>query len=374
MATIKNNEEAFDKVCLDVKNCNLCSRMCKSQRILSRASGAITSKIMFIAEAPGRLGADQYSIPLHGDKTGHNFEELLEFVNLDRSELFITNAVLCNPKDQDGNNSTPNKQEISNCASFLKKQIEIVNPDLIVTLGATALYALSLIEPHSLSLKKDVRTVFDWFGRKLIPLYHPGQRAMLHRSMANQRSDYKFVIDIFKNLRKTKSLKTGGHVKADILAIITYMLNKQSISYFALHKLFYLVEYQAFLNFGHRLTNAYIIRQKDGPYCTDLHINKLKNSISGLHTKFTSRSNFLLFKQQNSLFEITNDLSNSLSNDVMDIIDSVMDKYACKNNTSLKRSVYFTRPMRNILFYESNYKINLYNAPIQFVDEYTLAK
>ncbi|WP_426672213.1 uracil-DNA glycosylase family protein [Mucilaginibacter sp. McL0603] len=342
--------------------------MNNSQRILSRASGPLSSKLMFIAEAPGRLGADQLAIPLHGDKTGHNFEELLKFSGLDRTEIFITNAVLCNPKDADGNNSTPLKEEVINCLNFLKKQIELVNPDIIVALGATALHALSLIEQHNLSLKKDVRTMNEWWGRKLIPLYHPGQRAMLHRSFANQRSDYQFVHDSFKHLYQKKAKpKNISIIKEDILAIVSYILSKNELTYFALHKIFYLIEYNSFIKLGYRLTNAYIIRQKDGPYCTDLHINRLKNSIPDLQTRFISKTSFIIYKPSD-IFNMDNDFGNILSSETINIIDNVLDKYGKKSNASLKRAVYFTRPMRNILYYESQNKINLYNTPIEFVN------
>ena len=169
--------------------------------MLAPASGSINAPLMFIGEAPGRLGADATGIPFHGDKTGHNFESLLDFVGIGRQDIFVTNAVLCNPKDSRGNNDTPSAQEIKNCAAFLSRQITLVNPLFIATLGAVALRALALIEPHDLELKSAVRTANNWYGRTLIPLYHPGQRAMVHRSFANQRSDYQFLAD---------NLKRGG--------------------------------------------------------------------------------------------------------------------------------------------------------------------
>jgi len=369
------NFSQFDALCTDVQACTQCSRMCDSQRVLNRSSGEVNSVIMFIAEAPGRLGADDSCIPLHGDKTGHNFEELLKFAGLDRSELFITNAVLCNPKDADGNNSTPSKDEILNCSSWLKKQIETINPQIIVTLGATALAALALIEFHTFTLKASVRTVNSWFGKKLIPLYHPGQRAMLHRSFANQRSDYQFVSDTYRKIStKSTNRSTKSVLKEDILSVVSYILSKQSLTYFALHKLFYLIEYKSFLDFGHRLTNAYIIRQKDGPYCTDLHLNRLKSSIQGLQTQYTSKTSFVLYKEMSTLFDFSDSGANNLSDEAMELIDEVLAKHGAKNNIALKRTVYFTRPMRNMLFYESNYKMNLYNTPINFVNELTLAR
>ena len=108
----------FDILCAKVQACVKCERMCNSQRVLNRSGGSLTADIMFIGEAPGRLGADNSCIPFHGDKSGHNFEELLDFAKIDRSKIFVTNAVLCNPRDDQGNNSTPTKQEVQNCCNI----------------------------------------------------------------------------------------------------------------------------------------------------------------------------------------------------------------------------------------------------------------
>src|SRR5207302_6332328 len=107
--------------------------------------------------------------------------------------LFITNAVLCTPRDSAGHNATPNHSELENCSSFLREQIELIDPRIVVTLGSSALRATSSIDRHALSLAADVRTAHPWFGRLLIPIYHQGQRAMVHRRDANQRSEYQFV-------------------------------------------------------------------------------------------------------------------------------------------------------------------------------------
>src|SRR5690606_31286083 len=155
-------EKEFLNLVTEVKNCSKCARMCNSARVLSLASGPLSAKIMFIGEAPGRKGADITEIPFHGDVAGNNFEEFLAFANIHRSDIFITNAALCNPRDSRGNNATPNRQEILNCSTYLRKQIELVNPKIIVTLGASALHALSLIEQHNLKLSTHVRTSNQW--------------------------------------------------------------------------------------------------------------------------------------------------------------------------------------------------------------------
>jgi uracil-DNA glycosylase family 4 len=356
----------FDSLCKEVQNCKLCPRMKGSQRVLNYSAGNLEAKIMFIGEAPGRLGADESGIPFHGDKAGNNFEELLHHANINREEIFVTNSALCNPKDESGNNSTPNEKEIINCSSFLKRQIELINPRLVVTLGGTALEATRIVSNHSLSLKNSVRTANSWFNRLLIPLYHPGQRAMMHRSFANQRSDYQFVSEQLRRLETPRRQYDVLPTQTDAAVIVEYILSKVSpLSYFALHKLFYLIEFNSFKKTGHRLTNTYIIRQKDGAYCTELHLSKLKKSIQGLNYSFKGK-HIILYKNSQTLFQgsLLNEFD--IDDDAKDVIDKVLFEHGKKSNAALKRTVYFSRPMRNILLLEKEMKINLYNSPIIF--------
>ncbi len=76
----------FEALVQSIQNCNLCPRMQCRRKVFSEANGNLNSKVLFIAEAPGRLGADHTGIPLHGDKTGDNFETLLQSVNWDRKD------------------------------------------------------------------------------------------------------------------------------------------------------------------------------------------------------------------------------------------------------------------------------------------------
>src|ERR1700744_5769722 len=132
----------FEKLVEDVRFCILCERMCNSSRILGRSSGDLSALMMFMGGAPGRLGADDTAIPFHGDKAGENFEKLIAQANISRYDFFITNAVLCNPKDEKGNNATPTKSEVVNCSKFLRRQLELIQPRIVVTLGSQALQAL----------------------------------------------------------------------------------------------------------------------------------------------------------------------------------------------------------------------------------------
>lgn len=351
----------FDLLCAKVQKCVRCPRMCDSQRVLNRSAGSLSADIMFIGEAPGRLGADNSGIPFHGDKSGHNFEELLEFAKLDRSKIFVTNAVLCNPRNQEGNNSTPTKVEVQNCADHLADQIKFLNPKIVVTLGATALESTRFISPHSLTLKENVRSANFWFNRILIPLYHPGQRAMLHRSFANQRSDYQFLGEQLNKSERKHPLGITHKFNSEIIPIVKEILMSVSnVDYFKLHKLYYLVEYNYFKEYKERLTNAYIVRQKDGPYCTDLHIQKLKKGMPELVIRNRNGNLFVGFSH--NLFDNYKQMNGTKG----EIIKQVIEKYGNLSNEEIKTKVYLTTPMRNFLKLENQERENLYNVPIIF--------
>lgn len=355
-----SNQQLFDQLCTEVASCFDCPRMNESTKVLNRSAGILDADVMFIGEAPGRLGADKSAIPFHGDKAGHNFESLLEFAGIDRSQIFVTNAVLCNPRSEDGNNSTPNGQEIKNCSIKLARQIALVNPKLIVTLGATALSALHEIESHNLQLRKDVRTLARWNSRYVIPLYHPGQRAMIHRSFANQRADYQFVHDTLKKWGSNKRTRQSL-TKYEVAVVAKELIRaKGVISYFALHKLYYLLEYTYGKKTGVQLTRAYFVRQKDGPYCTDLHLLKLKSAIPNL--QISKRHGQLQLALSNDMFSTDSKLIAA-----QDIV-TMLGRYLRLSDDKLKTASYMTQPMRRILRDEKR-GINMMNAPISLVNK-----
>jgi len=320
---------------------------------------------MFVGEAPGRLGADGSHLPFHGDKSGHNFEKLIEQVGVSRYEVFVTNAVLCNPKDEQGNNATPTPGEISNCAPFLRETIEILDPAIVVTLGAVALRACGLIEAHAVSLREHVRTSRTWMRRTLIPVYHPGQRAMIHRSFANQLSDYQFVAETLGRLKKPRKKGGGTKRKAAKLGLVaqrTLRGSPNGLSYFALHKLCFLAEIASLESTGERLTNAYVIRQKDGPYFVDLHLAKLPVLIPGIQT-WSERGKIMLRLAPQLEFLVGEDQLGLTRRDE-EAIEKVIARYGRMPDEELKRVVYLSKYMRALLRKERSSGANLYNAAV----------
>jgi DNA polymerase len=172
--------------------------------VLSELNGALDAHVLFIGEAPGRQGGDRTRIPFTGDQSGRNFDRYLASIRLKREQIFITNAVLCNPRKESGANRKPTTAEIANCSKFLRRLIALLDPRVVVTLGAVSLDALRSIEYHALSLKEHAGTIHVWNGRLLVPVYHPSPHVLAsHRREPAQMKDYKAIARALKRAGQT---------------------------------------------------------------------------------------------------------------------------------------------------------------------------
>jgi uracil-DNA glycosylase family 4 len=179
----------LDTLTASVQACTACERVLHSH-VLGVTNGNPAASVMFVGEAPGRLGAGRTGVPFFGDESGRRFEEILLAAGLTRAEVFVTNAILCNPLDGLSRNRRPLISEVRRCLPFLRGQVLAVEPEVVVALGDVALLALGLIEPHSATLRGHCGSSMPWFGRILVPLYHPGRRSTVHRLDADQRADW----------------------------------------------------------------------------------------------------------------------------------------------------------------------------------------
>jgi uracil-DNA glycosylase len=189
-STAEQRRPAFDALVATAQACHACPRMDGRRRAIGQANGPLDAPILFVAEAPGRFGADVTGVPLSGDRTGQTFDALLVGAGIDRRRVFATNAVLCNPRTLDGRNDRPRTPELRNCGAHLRTLIDVLDPPWVVSLGRVALDALALIEPHAALLARDVGTSRAWYGRRLVPLYHPGPRSIARRGLAQHVADF----------------------------------------------------------------------------------------------------------------------------------------------------------------------------------------
>jgi uracil-DNA glycosylase family 4 len=182
---------AFAQLVSAAQACRECPSMDGRRRVISALNGRPDAGVMVIAEAPGRFGGEMTGQPLVDDASGRHFTALLAQAGIRREDLFITNAILCNPQDPHGRNRRPSAAELANCRRWLSLQIATIDPAVILTLGAVALGALATIEAHSLRLHSHAGRPFRWANRTVIPLYHPSPLTRASRTDASQLEDFR---------------------------------------------------------------------------------------------------------------------------------------------------------------------------------------
>src|SRR5579884_3101529 len=163
--------------------------------------GSAQAEVMFIGEAPG-YHEDRQGRPFVGP-AGAFLNELLGSVGLDRSTVFITNVVKHRPPE----NRDPLPEEIAACSDYLTRQIEAINPKVIVTLGR---YSMARFFPTAkISQIHGQAKVIN--GRLVVAMYHPA--AALHQQSLRQT-----VVDDFKRaipaaLSEATRLEAAGKLK-----------------------------------------------------------------------------------------------------------------------------------------------------------------
>lgn len=126
--------------------------------------GNPNADILIIGEAPGK-DEDEQGMPFVG-RAGQLLTQILESVGIKREDVFIANICKCRPP----NNRRPETFEVDKCEPFLHKQIELINPEFIISLGLTSIDTL-LKKKHKMG---DIRgEFFDYHSKKLMVTYHP---------------------------------------------------------------------------------------------------------------------------------------------------------------------------------------------------------
>ncbi|MBO4491625.1 MAG: uracil-DNA glycosylase, partial [Lentisphaeria bacterium] len=143
--------------------CRACG-LCETRRTVVFGEGPTDAKLMFIGEGPG-ADEDAQGRPFVG-RAGELLTRMITAMGFDRaSEVYIANVVKCRPPG----NRTPLPDEADACIGFLKRQIRLLSPKVIVTLGATPLLHLFRMK----GITKIRGNWLDWEGIKVMPTYHP---------------------------------------------------------------------------------------------------------------------------------------------------------------------------------------------------------
>ncbi|MFQ5481721.1 MAG: uracil-DNA glycosylase [Nitrospinaceae bacterium] len=182
----------------EAASCRRCPALAAQPAVLGKNNGSLRARVVFVAEAPGRCGAGRTGIPFCGDQSGDNFQALIDHIGLSRQEIFITNAVLCNPL-ADGCNRGPVAAEVANCTYFLDAVLSLIRPPLVVTLGTVGLAAVNRLLGTGYRLKDDVGRLQSTSRFGLIPLYHPSPRVThWRRPLSQQKRDFRRIVQTLR--------------------------------------------------------------------------------------------------------------------------------------------------------------------------------
>jgi uracil-DNA glycosylase family 4 len=158
-----NGPDSLARIEAEIAACTACG-LFQSRTHVVPGEGRAPSRLMIVGEGPGKQ-EDEEGRPFVG-AAGQLLDRMLQAIHLTRADVYIANVVKCRPPG----NRTPTPEEAEACLPFLARQIALVNPDVILALGATAARAL---------LGTDVRitqirgTWQPWGRRWVMPTYHP---------------------------------------------------------------------------------------------------------------------------------------------------------------------------------------------------------
>ena len=155
-----DNWEKLKSECLNCRRCPLC----ETRNNVVFGVGPENAEVLFIGEGPGEQ-EDLKGEPFVG-RGGKLLDDMLELIDLDRTKLYIANMVKCRPPK----NRDPLETEQMACAEWLRRQIDLLQPKIIVCLGRIS--AMKFIKPD-FRITKEHGQWFEMDGRRVMALYHP---------------------------------------------------------------------------------------------------------------------------------------------------------------------------------------------------------
>jgi len=168
-----------------IKDCQNCALAASRTQVVF-GDGNPHAEIMFVGEAPG-FHEDRIGKPFVG-AAGKLLDQLLGEIGIERRDIYIANVIKCRPPQ----NRNPRVEEIESCKPFLLKQIELIRPKIICTLGN---FSTQLLLGRKVGITKVRGQAFERGSYMVVPMLHPA--AALHRE-----SMLEAVKGDFQNLRK----------------------------------------------------------------------------------------------------------------------------------------------------------------------------
>lgn len=183
----------------EIRRCQKC-RLAKGRTLAVPGAGSPEAEIMFIGEAPG-FHEDQQGLPFVG-AAGQFLDKLLASINLSRQDVYIANVIKCRPP----NNRDPQPDEIAACRPYLDKQIALIKPKMIVTLGRfsmqLAFVGVSISRVHG--TPKKVGDIIYY------PMFHPAAALHQPRYRSYIEQDMLRIPDILAEYQSMEAEDSGA--------------------------------------------------------------------------------------------------------------------------------------------------------------------
>jgi uracil-DNA glycosylase family 4 len=185
VATSEERRAELTAVYRQARTCTRCPELASSRRQVVFGAGNANADLMFVGEAPGAR-EDEQGIPFVG-AAGKLLGELLAEVGMSRADVFIANVLKCRPPG----NRDPLPAEIENCSDYLMRQVELIEPRVICTLGnfATKLLRGEPVGISRLHGQAEIRVIGERAVR-LYPLFHPAAALYTRSLLDTLRADF----------------------------------------------------------------------------------------------------------------------------------------------------------------------------------------
>jgi DNA polymerase len=183
--------EELKTVLHQARACVRCQELADTRQTVVFGAGDADADLMFVGEAPG-ANEDRQGLPFVG-QAGRLLDKLLEEIGLSRSQVFVVNVLKCRPPG----NRDPRPEEIEHCQGYLWRQVELIEPRVICTLGNFATKLLRR-DPTGITRVHGQAQVHRIGARavRLYPLYHPAAALRTPRMLEVLREDFARLPDL----------------------------------------------------------------------------------------------------------------------------------------------------------------------------------